>query len=225
MEANAHLRITVFESERMMRDLLLETLSHGGVQVLQTHGESTTFLASLATDRPDVALADLHLDLGEEQALSVVREAKEKHPGIPLVVLSSHARPDAESCYRQGAAAWLDITTASSEELIRAVREVAGGVRLFPFSLAPSGLHPAPAPPASPLLNRLSLRERQVLTFIGEGADNLKISALLGISERTVKSHVTNLYRKTSAENRTQLAILARELGLRPPQQVLTSAG
>ena len=98
----------------------------------------------------------------------------------------------------------------------------AGGVRLFPSSLAQTSLRPEPQPASgpAPLLARLSLRERQVLSLIGAGADNLKIAAQLDISERTVKAHVTGLYRKTQVENRTQLAILAREVGLRPWQDV-----
>ena len=62
----------------------------------------------------------------------------------------------------------------------------------------------------------LSARERQVLTYLSAGADNLKISICLKISERTVKAHVSSLYRKLGQENRTQLALLARQLGVRP---------
>jgi sterol desaturase/sphingolipid hydroxylase (fatty acid hydroxylase superfamily) len=54
-------------------------------------------------------------------------------------------------------------------------------------------------------------------TFEPGGADNLKIAAHLQIAERTVKSHVTQLYRKLGAENRTQLALRACHLGVRPP--------
>jgi DNA-binding NarL/FixJ family response regulator len=52
---------------------------------------------------------------------------------------------------------------------------------------------------------------------VAGGADNLKIAAHLQIAERTVKSHVTQLYRKLGAENRTQLALRACHLGVRPP--------
>ena len=63
----------------------------------------------------------------------------------------------------------------------------------------------------------LTQREREVLAYVAGGADNLKISAHLQIAERTVKSHVTQLYRKLGAENRTQLALRACHLGVRPP--------
>ncbi|HVG60038.1 MAG TPA: helix-turn-helix transcriptional regulator, partial [Hyalangium sp.] len=67
------------------------------------------------------------------------------------------------------------------------------------------------------VLNSLTQREREVLAYVAGGADNLKIAAHLQIAERTVKSHVTQLYRKLGAENRTQLALRACHLGVRPP--------
>jgi DNA-binding NarL/FixJ family response regulator len=60
----------------------------------------------------------------------------------------------------------------------------------------------------------LSPREREVLILIAAGMDNLKIAAHLNITERTVKAHVTALYRKLQQENRTQLALWAIARGL-----------
>ena len=71
-----------------------------------------------------------------------------------------------------------------------------------------------PAPP--PGLARLTRRERQVLPFVVAGADNLKIAAHLAIRERTVKAHVSNLFRKLDCENRVQLAMRASRLGIQP---------
>jgi DNA-binding NarL/FixJ family response regulator len=63
----------------------------------------------------------------------------------------------------------------------------------------------------------LTERERHVLACIATGADNLKIAAMLGITERTVRAHVSSLYRKLRRENRAELALLGRELGLSFP--------
>jgi len=64
------------------------------------------------------------------------------------------------------------------------------------------------------LLEALSRRELSVLSLLAEGSDNLKIAAMLDISERTVKTHVSALLRKLSVENRTQAALLAHTAGL-----------
>ena len=68
-------------------------------------------------------------------------------------------------------------------------------------------------------LRPLSARERQVLSWVSAGADNGDIAQSLQITERTVKAHVSSLYRKLRQDNRTQLALLARQLGIRPPSQ------
>ena len=60
----------------------------------------------------------------------------------------------------------------------------------------------------------LTLRERQVLGHLATGADNLKVAALLDITERTVRAHVSSLYRKLGCENRAELALLARDMGV-----------
>lgn len=65
-------------------------------------------------------------------------------------------------------------------------------------------------------LDKLTVREVQVLRHVGAGYDNLKIAAHLSITERTVRADVSALYRKLGSENRTQLALLARQLGVRP---------
>jgi two-component system, NarL family, nitrate/nitrite response regulator NarL len=213
-------RIVVYESERMLREWLAIALSSGGVEVVETFQDPESFLQGATAERPDLALADLSqvAATDSEGAVHLLRAAKEKHPLLPVVVISTFSKPDPEVCYREGAAAWVDTAVSSSEELIQAVQQAATGVRLFPFSVAPSGMHAQQREPRhSTLSDLLSVRERQVLGFIGTGADNLKIGAHLGISERTVKSHVTGLYRKTQVENRTQLALVARELGIRPP--------
>jgi DNA-binding NarL/FixJ family response regulator len=65
-----------------------------------------------------------------------------------------------------------------------------------------------------PRARALSPREREVLAYIASGLDNLQIAAHLGVCERTVKSHVTALYRKLAQENRAQLALLGVRLGM-----------
>jgi DNA-binding CsgD family transcriptional regulator len=68
----------------------------------------------------------------------------------------------------------------------------------------------------SPGLAALTPRERQVLRFVVAGADNLKIAAHLEIRERTVKAHVSNMFRKFNCENRVQLAMRGSQLGVQP---------
>jgi DNA-binding NarL/FixJ family response regulator len=227
MMTGQRVRVSLFQPVRLQRECLQGLFSGAGLHVVGGYADPAAFLAALPMDRPDVAVADLGpgarrpgADL--ERVEGLVRELRDQHRTLPLVVLAGAGLPDAEACYRDGVAAYFDADQGSTDELLRAVQAAASGVRLFPSSLAQASLRPDPAASAgpAPVLSRLSLRERQVLSLIGAGADNLKIAAQLAISERTVKAHVTGLYRKTQVENRTQLAILAREVGLRPWQEV-----
>jgi DNA-binding NarL/FixJ family response regulator len=102
--------------------------------------------------------------------------------------------------------------------VVSAVQGLVRGERLFPVQLLRNDLEAQPVKTQqSSVLHSLTQREREVLTYVAGGADNLKIAAHLQIAERTVKSHVTQLYRKLGAENRTQLALRACHLGVRPP--------
>ncbi|HEX8700344.1 MAG TPA: response regulator transcription factor [Myxococcaceae bacterium] len=71
--------------------------------------------------------------------------------------------------------------------------------------------------------SNLTPRQREVLGYLSTGSDNLKIAAHLGISERAVKAHVSALLSVFSAENRTELAVLACRAGVRPPVRPRTT--
>jgi DNA-binding NarL/FixJ family response regulator len=108
----------------------------------------------------------------------------------------------------------------SCATVVEAVTRVARGERLVPPELFPGPASRAPESAVNGVLGRLTPREREVLGFIASGADNLKIAACLSITERTVKAHITSIYRKLDVENRTQMAMLACKLGLERPVSV-----
>jgi DNA-binding CsgD family transcriptional regulator len=82
---------------------------------------------------------------------------------------------------------------------------------------APTAGAARPGPPTSPTagLDRLTARERDVLALVGQGRANREIAAALYISERTARTHVSNILRKLQLTSRTQAAILANRAGLR----------
>lgn len=213
MNTLARVRVSLFVPELLLRECVADTLRGAGAEVLSSDENAQTFMHHLLERRPDVALVDLR---GYGRATSLLVETRARYPGIATVVLAARCEPSPEICYNEGAAAWMDSEHATTEVLVSTIREVSEGVRCFPMRSVPSQMRD-PAPVSEPVFALLlTPRERQVLGHIGQGSDNLKIGALLGISERTVKCHVTGLYRKSGVENRSQLALLARELGLRP---------
>jgi two-component system nitrate/nitrite response regulator NarL len=142
------------------------------------------------------------------------------HPHVrPLVLSANRDATQVERCLRAGAAGYLCKQNVSCAELLEAVQRVARGERLVPPELFPTSVQLEDVTPERESLQRLTAREREVLGYIASGSDNLKIAACLGITERTVKAHITSIYRKLDVENRTQMAMLACQLGIERPVQ------
>ena len=225
MEPNADVRVCILEDQSLMRDSLRDVLESGGLHVVGEYGDPAEFLARVSVDLPRVAIIDLGLlgPGGREltDGLSVVKEVRTRNPDVQTLVFSGHAEPETVAlCYREGASGFLDKLSADGAAVVNAVRVVARVERLFPVHLLEAPTLSVTPAPVSPLLQSLSTREREVLTYVAAGADNLKIATLLRISERTVKAHVSALYRKLGAENRTRLALVALQLGVRPAADV-----
>jgi DNA-binding NarL/FixJ family response regulator len=99
-----------------------------------------------------------------------------------------------------------------SSDVVLAVEAVARGERLL--EEAATFASPPRSSRSRTLPAKITPRELEVLARVAAGEDNLKIAMLLGITERTVKAHVGALYQKLGMENRVQLALLARDLGV-----------
>ncbi|MFL5319657.1 MAG: response regulator transcription factor [Myxococcaceae bacterium] len=217
------IRVAIIEDHPFMREALVQLLDSSGTRVVSQHDDASNFLGSLESAPADVAIVDLTLRGGD--GLSVVSALQQFHPEVRSLVYTASVDPGiAEQCFRAGARGFLHKSSVAGNTIIQAVQAVAQGQNVFPTDFVASMFESsAQRPQAANKLRDLSAREREILAHIGEGADNLKIASMLGISERTVKAHVSNLYRKLAQENRTQMALLARQLGVRPvvqpPQQ------
>jgi DNA-binding NarL/FixJ family response regulator len=213
------MRVAILDDHRIVLESLTRLLAEAGVEVTAVCDSAEEFLAQVRRDPPDAALIDLTLGAASspEGGLQVLRQLREQARGTATLVLSATTDPAlVADCYREGASGYLFKRNASLTDIVRALQAVGRGEKVFPaeafesLKRAPAVAH---APPALKLA-RLTARERDVLSLLASGHDNLKIAALLGIGERTVKTHVAGLYRKLGVENRVQLALLARQLGL-----------
>ncbi|MGQ0507433.1 MAG: response regulator transcription factor [Myxococcaceae bacterium] len=223
--APTEIRAAILEDELLVRESLADVLEHSGISVVARYSDPIDFLRRVASYHPMVALIDLGLkraaDGGGMDGLAVLKQLRSSLPEVQALVVSGNRDVRmVEECYRAGAAGYLDKATAGSDSVVTAVKALARGERLMPADLNPFTQPPALPSSRGPSLGILSDREREVLSYVAGGVDNLKIATLLSISERTVKAHVSSLYRKLGSENRTQLALLARELGIRPPEGI-----
>lgn len=215
------IRLAVIDSHTLVREVLGACLTRmGSFEVLAFDGRDASWLDEIVASSPHVALLELRLPQSADwrAGVAVLQALRDRLPDLPVVVLTLEVDAEAvEACYAAGAAAYLLKASVSFDEVGGMLQAAARGERRFPVDLLSSFgrlSQPARVSPGQQQLAQLTGREREVLAQIAAGHDNLKIGALLGISERTVKSHVAGIYRKLRVENRVQLALLARELGL-----------
>jgi len=207
-------RVAIVDAERTTREALARALQFEGVPVAATAATGEELLGALGSSPAEVALVDVP---GETEP-ALLRALRSCQPSVSALVLGDGGELGrAERSYRDGATGFLSKQVTGMDDLLAAIRLAARGALCFPWGDAP----PPPSVPGTNTavswkLQRLTPRERQVLAHVAAGHDNLKIAALLNISERTVKSHVISVYRKLDAENRVQLALLAGQLGVTP---------
>ena len=161
---------------------------------------------------PDLFLAELDLPEGREEGLRLIRDGRDAHPGLTVVVLSRVDDPEfVNAAFEAGAAAYV-LKTAGPEDIRTAISQ----------AFAPS-IYLArwrdPQPVEAPLagdgsLPRLTRRELEILGLVSEGRSNREVGQVLWITDQTVKFHLANVYRKLGVGSRYDAARWAREHGV-----------
>lgn len=165
-----------------------------------------------AGDLPDVVLMDLLMPrLDGVAATSAIRQ---RHPSVQVVALTSFSEAERiHAALEAGAAGYL-LKDAEADELASAIRAAHGGeVHLDPVvarKLTQFLLTPGQTAAA------LTTREREVLVLVADGRSNREIADALAISERTARTHVSNVLVKLGLASRTQAALWAIREGLAP---------
>ena len=155
--------------------------------------------------RPDVVLLDLVMpDLGGVEAAARIREAS---PATKVVILTSYAEDEnVIPALRAGAAGYL-LKDVEPQELADGVRRVCRGEALIHPAIASRVLREVVEPHGD--RDALTPRETDVLRLLARGLANKRIALELGISERTVKTHVSSIFAKLGVTDRTQAALYA----------------
>jgi two-component system, NarL family, response regulator LiaR len=164
---------------------------------------------------PDVVLMDLAMPTmdGIEATAFITRA----HPDVKVIALTSFATDDKVfPAIRAGAAGYL-LKEAEPSEVAEAIRKAARGEPILAPSVAERLMREVAA--AVPTAHRtdLTARELEVLRLVAAGRSNREISDELGVAEKTVKTHVSNILSKLQLADRTQAAVYAVQHGLAVP--------
>jgi DNA-binding NarL/FixJ family response regulator len=165
---------------------------------------------TLGEPLPDVVLMDLQMPrMGGVEATEVIARA---HPEVKVVVLTSFGEVErVHAALAAGAAGYL-LKDAEPEEVAVAVRAAADGEVHLDSAVARQLTRRMAAPRVG--LTSLTAREREILTLVAQGHSNRDIADRLVISERTARTHVSNVLTKLQLSSRTQAALLAIREGL-----------
>lgn len=141
----------------------------------------------------------LDLSMPSLNGFDFLRYIKQQAISTPIVVLSaSDNTPDMQMAYNLGARGYI-CKFEPSNEMLRKLKVVVGGENSFPDNfMAQLSLSPVDEPDKN-----LTTRQLEVLSMIAEGKSNKQISMLLGVSEATVKFHISELFKQLNVRNRT----------------------
>jgi len=178
-----------------------------GIEVAGEAGDGTAALALAAEQAPDVILLDLKLP--GLDGIAVLGELKARGSASRVLVLTSATEPASASLAVRSGAAGVIYKDVDPDALVRAIRSVHDGHLLLAPEAAGSLVRSAGTWSPADGLDALTRREREVLAEIAKGRSNREIARALGVSEKTVKAHVSSVLAKLGVQDRTQAALLA----------------
>jgi len=207
--------VVIAEDNALLREGIVLLLTSCGHEVVAVVGTGPEILPALLAHRPDVAVLDVRMPPGfRDEGLRAALEARERIPGLPVLVLSQYV----EESYAaellgggtSGVGYLLKDRVGRVDEFLDALERVAaGGTALDPEVVAELLTRRRGSP-----LDALTPREREVLKLMAEGHDNTTIAKTLVVTDRSVSKHIGNVFLKlglppSDSGHRRVLAVLA----------------
>ena len=220
MAAEDKIRVLIVDDHQVVRQGLRTFLElHDDIDVVGEADSGTLAVDLSRRLRPDVVLMDLVMP--GLDGIAATRQVRALEGGPQVIALTSFAEDDKVfPAIQAGASSYL-LKDVSPDELVEAIRAVQRGeARLHPNvarKLMEQVAHADARRDPGRAVEALTDREREVIRLIAKGQSNQAIARALVISEKTVKTHVSNILGKLSLEDRTQLAIYALQNGLATP--------
>jgi NarL family two-component system response regulator LiaR len=208
------IRILIVDDHAVVREGLRALIDvDPGIELAGEAADGVEAVQKARSLKPDVILLDLVMP--RQGGVEAIGEIKEENPDARILVLTSFDEDDKVfPAIKAGALGYL-LKDSSAQELLQAIRDVYRGEPTMHPTIARKLIRELQRPPDLPPTEApLTEREVGVLKFVAQGLSNQEIANILVISERTVRTHVTNILTKLHLANRTQAALYALREGL-----------
>jgi DNA-binding NarL/FixJ family response regulator len=219
------IRVALVDDQAIVRAGLARILSpDDGFEVVAECADGQQAVAELPALRPDVTLMDIRMP--RLDGIAATAQLCEAADAGPILVLTTFGEDEVLWGAIEAGAAGFVLKDSSAEDLIAAVRAVAGGGAWFDPAVAPRVLDRyrrvvAPAARDAARLDLLTDREHDVLRLMARGATNAEIAASLHVAEATVKSHIGSIFTKLEVRDRAAAIVFAYDHGVVAPGSTL----
>ena len=191
------MRVVIAEDEALLREGLRSLLTTAGFDVIATVGDAPSLLAAVNETTPDIVITDIRMPPNHfDDGLRAAIELRQRHPGTAVMVVSQHVqRRYVDELLRDnngGVGYLLKLRIADVEQFSSDLRRVAAGGTVVDSEVIHAMLSRATY--SGHDVERLTDRQREVLALLAEGRSNGAIADRLGLKERGVVQHISNIY-------------------------------
>jgi two-component system, NarL family, response regulator DevR len=206
------IKVYLLDDHEIVREGLRALLEAAGdIEVVGESGSAVDAARRIPALRPDVAVLDNRLPDGS--GIEVCRDVRALDPTIKALILTSYDDDEALFAAIMAGASGYVLKEIGKQDLVAAIRHVAGGRSLIDASLTERVLERVRNGHATaPELASLTDQELRLLELIAEGLTNRQIGERMSLAEKTVKNYVSTVLAKLGLERRTQAAVLASRL-------------
>jgi NarL family two-component system response regulator LiaR len=208
------IRLLIADDHTLVRAGLCALIStEPGMEVVGEAADGIEVVLKARSLRPDIILLDLVMP--RQGGIEAIAEIKAEDPEARILVLTSFADDDKVfPAIKAGALGYL-LKDSSPQQLLQAIRDVHRGESALDPAIARKLIRELNQPPDLPRTeDPLTAREAEVLRLVAQGLSNQEIADRMVVSERTVRTHVSNILDKLHLANRTQAALYAVREGL-----------
>jgi NarL family two-component system response regulator LiaR len=203
----------LFDRFPLWLDAIAAVVARGGFDTIRSATTPTGSLRLLDKHQPELHVASLDGFADRSEALDYLASATTRAPGVRIIAMSDDADRTWIDDVLDADVAGCVLKNADPDDLAAAIRQAFAPTLYLPDT-------PQRRPPSRRAEKRampLTEREIDVLRLVADGHSNANVARILGLSEQTVKFHLSNVYRKLAITNRTEASRWAHTHGLLEP--------